>query len=211
MLMGIKIPKEGHKKLTNKKARIIAHLIGDGAHYKNKTNYSMKYEVSDEELLNSFHEDLYNTYGLKPSWYWNTSGKTGKKIRFVNLNSKIVFEDLLRYSTYFSKNWKIKKLILKSRKQIKKEFLKAIYDDEGSIFKVKGKPILRLYSINLNGLKQIQKMLIEFNLQSKITPGYGLKRNVHGLIIKDIKKFYNQLGFNLKRKQDRLKNYLATS
>lgn len=203
--MRIKIPKKGYKKLTKEKARIIAHLIGDGTCCKVKHDYNIQYEVKDKESLVQFHEDLISVYGLIPSWGQNPSGITGQMIKRVRLRSKLAFEDLEKYASYYSKNWEIKQPILDSTIEIKKEFLKALFDDEGSIFKVKYSKILRLYSINLDGLKQIQDMLLkEFNIESKITPGYGLKRNVYGLIVKDLKLFKEKVGFNLTRKQERL-------
>ena len=59
-------------------------------------------------------------------------------------------------------------------------------------------------SINLSGLKQIQRMLVEFDIGSKIGSGYGSRRNVYALIIIDLKRFHDKIGFNLNRKQERL-------
>jgi len=206
--MRIKKLKKGFEKLTKEKARIIAHLIGDGAHYITNHEYVLKYEVKDEESLKQFNDDVIKVYGLKPSWEWNTSGITGHPIKFVRLRAKLAFEDLTRYATYFSKDWHIKSPILKSSKSIKREFLRAFCDDEGSIFLQHNNGIIRLYSINLEGLKQIQKMLMEFNIRSKIHSGFGLKRNVYGLLIYDIRLFCIQIGFNLKRKQRKLIQFI---
>jgi intein/homing endonuclease len=191
--------------LSKEKARIIAHLIGDGAHYKTKHDYVMKYEVRDYELLDQFSDDILKVYGLAPSWEINHSGITGESIRFVRLRSKLAFEDLLRYATYFSKDWSIKSEILESDLEIKKEFLRALFDDEGS---VKSKYEIVLYSINESGLLQVRAMLSEFGLTGKIRQGYGQKRNVFGLGIKDFKKFKEMIGFNLKRKQEKLNKFL---
>tara|TARA_Y100000310_G_C20172034_1_gene574125 strand:- start:31 stop:483 length:453 start_codon:yes stop_codon:yes gene_type:complete len=117
--MRIKKPKKGFRKLTKAKARLIAHLIGDGAHYKTKHDYVLKYEVRDEESLQQFNDDIISVYGLKPSWEWNKSGITGVPIKFVRLRAKLAFEDLLRYSTYYSKDWELKPLMLNASIQIK--------------------------------------------------------------------------------------------
>ena len=165
----------------------------------------LKYEVRDEESLKQFNDDIIKVYGLEPSWEWNTSGITGKPIKFVRLRSKLAFEDLQRYTTYFSKDWKLKHLLTNAPKEMKREFLRALFDDEGSVYKIKNKGVIKLYSINLEGLKQIQRMLMGFNIMSNLSSGYGLKRNVYALLIKDLKVFYDQLGFNLKRKQEKLR------
>jgi intein-encoded DNA endonuclease-like protein len=202
--MRIKKLKKGFEKLTKEKARIIAHLIGDGAHYITNHDYVLKYEVIDEELLKSFEFDLIKTYGLKPYLEYNKSGKTGKLIPFVRLRSKLAFYDLLRYATYFSKDWNIKPLLVNSSNLIRKEFLKALFDDEGSVINQGKKKIIRLYSINLNGLKQVKDILFDFKIESKIVSGFGSRRNVYGLVIKDIDSFRKKVGFNLKRKRDKL-------
>ncbi len=199
--MKIKKLKNNFEKLTKEKARIIAHLIGDGAHYKTGHDYVMKYEVKDEELLKQFSKDIKKVYGLNCSWNINPSGFTGKPIKMVRLRSKLAYEDLSKYATYFSKDWTLKLEFLKSNKIVKKEFLKALFDDEGS---VKSGYEIALYSINKNGLLQIQEILKEFGVQTKINPGYGAKRNVYAIIIKDFKKFKKEIGFSLKRKQEKL-------
>ena len=202
--MGIKKLKEGSEKLTKEKSRIIAHTIGDGCAYITRHNYNIKYEVSDIELLNSFERDMIEVYGLKLTHGFKASGKTGKLIPFVRLRSKLAYEDLLRYANYFSKDWKIKKLLLNSSKEIKREFIRAFSDDEGSVVKCKKSGVIRLYSINLNGLNQIKDLLSEFGIGGKISSGYGLKRNVFAIVIKDLDNFNKKVGFNLQRKQEKL-------
>ena len=197
--------KKGFEKLTKEKSRIIAHLIGDGCVFISKHDYNIKYEVIDAELLDSFENDMISVYGLKLRTYLNPSGKTEKLVPFVRLRSKLVYEDLLRYASYFSKDWRIKEELLNSSKEIKREFLRAIFDDEGSVFKQGNKGVIKLYSINLEGLKQIQTMLLGFNIKIKIYFGYGAKRNVYALLPTDLKLFYTEIGFNLKRKQDKLR------
>ena len=106
--MRIKKLKPGFEKLTKEKTRIIAHLIADGCAFISKHDYNMKYEVSDTELLDYFENDMIEVYGLKLMKGYNPSGKTGKPIPFVRLRSKLAYKDLIKYATYFSKDWKIK-------------------------------------------------------------------------------------------------------
>ena len=207
--MRIKKLKTGFEKLSKDKARIIAHCIGDGCVYKSKHDYNIKYEVIDSELLDMFEKDMLKVYGLKLTKVHNPSGKTGKLVPYIRLRSKLVYEDLMNYATFTSQNWKIKGKVLNSDIEIKKEFLKALFDDEGSIFRVHNRVVLRVYSINLNGLKQIEKMLSEFDIFGKIYSGYGFRRNVYAIVIKDPKLFSEKIGFNLKRKQQKLKNFLS--
>ncbi len=205
-VMRVKKPKKGFDKLTEGKARLIAHSIGDGYVGISKHDYNIKYEVSDKELLDSFETDLVNTYGLKAMHGKNPSGKTGKDIPYIRLRSKLVFEDLMKYATYYSKDWRLKPLFLNCSSEIKREFLKALFDDEGSV--IPGNKTIRLYSINERGLLQVKDMLTEFKITSRIKSGFGYMRNVYALAIKDLKLFKERIGFNLQRKQEKLNNLL---
>ena len=110
--MKIKNLKNGFEKLTMAKSRIIAHLIGDGSVYQSNHDYNIKYEVKDLESLNSFEKDMLSVYGLKLTKGFKESGFTSKLVPFLRLRSKLAYEDLLKYSTYKSKDWKIKSKIL---------------------------------------------------------------------------------------------------
>ena len=202
-----KIKKDSHK-LTLAKARIIAHCIGDGCVFKTKHNYTIRYEVKNLEQLNEFERDIFEVYGLKVIWCKNPSGKTGELIDCVFLRSKLVFEDLHKYTpSYYSYKWVLPKQIVNSNVNIKIEFLKAFFDDEGSVINAKNK-LIKLYSVNRKGLIQVKKLIEAFGICCKIYGGYGLKRNVFGIVIrgKDIPKFAKEIGFNSKVKQDKLMN-----
>ncbi len=197
-------PKKGFEKLTKEKARVVAHLIGDGAHYKTGHDYVLKYEVLDKESLNQFFHDVHSVFGIEPSREWNVSGKTGKQIPFIRLRSKLAYEDLGKYATYPSASWRIKTPLLESSDAIKKEFLRALFDDEASVTN----GLIKLYSTNHSGLRQIQRMIMELGIPSRIQGGYGERRNVHALIIKDLKPFQRKIGFNLARKSSKLADYI---
>jgi len=203
--MRIKKLKLGYENLTEDKARIIAHLIGDGCVYRSGlTNYIMKLEVKDEESLIQFEKDLITVYGLKPLRGFNPSGKTGELIPFVLLRAKRAYEDLLSYCDFRSATWFVPAEIFNANLSIKKEFLRALFDDEGTAIRIGKRVEIRLYSINYNGLSQIQLLLQDFDLQSKMRTGYGCKRNVYGLIMLDSHSFGKKIGFNLQRKQSKL-------
>lgn len=195
--------------LSIPKARIIARLMADGSINKSRHNYRIRYEVKDEESLKNFEKDIYLVYGLKMTRGLNPSGKTNEWIPFVNLYSKKVYEDLLRYGNYRSYNWSLPNQIKKSSNKIKTEFLRAFYDDEGSVIcNNKTNSIeIRLYSINKKGLLQLKSLLEKFGIYSRLAKGYGLKRNVFAIVVnrkKEVKKFSKLIGFNLKRKQEKL-------
>ncbi|GAJ05977.1 unnamed protein product, partial [marine sediment metagenome] len=69
---------------------------------------------------------------------------------------------------------------------------------------------LALYSINEQGLLQIKDLIEEFGIKSRLSVGYGCRRNVLALIIRDFNQFNKQIGFNLKRKQDKLNKIIES-
>jgi len=195
--------KEQSSDLQPAKARIIARLIGDGCIYRSK--YTIKYEVQDKESLSSFSHDVKDVYGLDIKYGSNLSGITGRPIPFVRLRSKKVYDDLMQYGPYDSYNWRISNIVFKANKDVKKEFLKALFDDEGTVHP--SKKIVKFYSVNLFGVMQVQSILQEFGIDSKIYAGYGCKRNVYGLVIvgeTNLRKFANEIGFGLERKMIKL-------
>ena len=206
--MRIKELKPGFEQLTKEKARLIGHLIGDGCVFQSKTDYNIKYEVTDPELLQQFERDLVSVYGLPPTKGVNPSGKTGRLIPLIRLRSKRAFEDLKRYCEFGSAVWRVPTEIRVADPAIQTEFLRALFDDEGSVVP-QGKYFqVRLYSINRNGLLQIQELLSAFFISSKLVPGYGAKRNVYGLRINERLRFSALIGFSLKRKQQKLERLL---
>ena len=167
----------------------------------------MKYEVVDKESLNCFQSDLKAVYGLEPSTGLHKSKKSGRMIPYIRLRSIHVYNDLMRYAAYRSHNWHIGKEVLYSQWDKKKEFLRALFDDEGSVIPYGKSALVRLYSINQNGLLQIQEMLSKAKINSKIVSGFGHSRNVYALTIRDLTAFC-KIGFNLSRKQKRLEEFL---
>ena len=98
--------------------------------------------------------------------------------------------------------------IMDAESGLLREFLRALFDDEGS---VKSKYEIGLYSINKSGLIQIQELLNRFKINSRICPGYGQNRNVYAIIIRDFIQFHNNIGFSLKRKQKKLMKYIHSA
>lgn len=200
---------ENSEKYPHLKARIIGHLIGDGSvtirkeksfHY----HYTVKFYPDDSEMLRSFLEAFLKLYGIRP--------KVIKfdKFFYVRTDSKAVVSDLLKYGSFTSLKWQVPKNLLNT-KELKQEFLKAFYDCEGYV----GPRVIAVQSVNQKGLKQIQSLLMEFEIRSKI---YTYERkdknwNTNFLLYitkkEDRKRFLKAIGFNHLRKQRKLKTYAA--
>lgn len=204
--------KKQPRHLTKEKVRIIAHLKADGClcrGIKNKTNYSIYLELKDINELKKFEMDVISTYGLKSRWVKNRSGKNPSKMNWrVYFKSKLAYYDLLKHGKYYSQNWDIPLSIFNSSRCVKKEFIRTFFNDEGSI--IVNQKELRLYSINIKGLEQMQNLLSEFSINGRIIPGYGLRRNVYALVLrnKNIINFALEIGFSCIRKKEKLNELL---
>jgi intein-encoded DNA endonuclease-like protein len=199
------IKKQG--KLTKAKARLIARLKGDGCIFvAAKTNYWIKLECRDEELKTQFASDIGYVYGLKTQRLMNTSGITGKPIEMVYVRSKAAYDDLMKYGPYYSKDWRVPKIIFESSRAIKKEFIRAFADDEGCVAPYR----VSIFSINFEGLMQLKRLIEEFDIDCRIRGRFGCKKNVFAVIIsrkENIVKFRDKIGFSLERKQVKLLKY----
>ena len=114
-----------YKWLMNKRlARIIAHLMGDGCISK-----YVRYHNKEPFLLSQFKTDFKGMFGDVHF----TEGLSNSGTAFVSIQNKKIRQLLLRiHKDYRSGNIELPKPILACGKPIKREFLRAFYDDEGS-------------------------------------------------------------------------------
>lgn len=165
----IKIP----AKITSSLARIHARICGDGSlfQYKEKDSYGylgcykpnsyryrygLCYTNMNQRLIREFIEDIKSTFFIKPLYYSN----------YVKVKSKDVWILLKELGAGKSHDWSIPSKITNANKEIKKNWIRAFFDDE-ACFNADGR--IRVRSVNRKGMAQIMKMLREF-LPCHITP-----------------------------------------
>ncbi|MBI2507550.1 LAGLIDADG family homing endonuclease [Candidatus Woesearchaeota archaeon] len=101
-----------------------------------------------------------------------------------------------------SKEWFIHKQISSASKNIKIEWLKAFFDDEAHVSKTKKRIVLNI--VNKKGLIQIQKLLDDLNIESRIHGPYKYKqyKSYHLKIYgNSIRRYFSRIGFNEPNKQ----------
>lgn len=122
--------------LTKEKAYILGVLCGDGyiRIHKSGHGFLVGLNVCDEDFADEFVKCLKKVYNLSPSKKLRKSRATNfcknPQSQFViNLTSKLVVEDLLRYTdrSFKTKEWEISKQILESNLEIKSAFFKGIF------------------------------------------------------------------------------------
>lgn len=195
-------------KITSALARIHAHICGDGSLFKYKEKdcygylgcykldryrirYGLYYTNFNELLIKEFMEDIKLTFGLKPL-YWNNNVKV-KSIDVWNL--------LRELGAGKSRDWFISQKIMRASREIKKNWIRAFFDDE-ACFNAGGR--IRVRSVNKKGLIQLMKMVREF-VPCHITPnkGYYPDSSIYLNINKnDAEKYFSKIG-SLRYKNNR--------
>jgi len=150
---------------------------------KYRYRYGLGYTNMDQRLISEFMEDIKSTFGLKPYYRDN----------YVRVKSKDVWLLLKELGAGKSRDWFISPEITKASKEIRKNWIRAFFDDE-ACFNDNGR--IRVRSVNRRGITQLMKMLREF-LPSHITPknDYYPDRSVYLNINKDdAEKYFSKIG-----------------
>jgi len=149
-----------NKTLTIPKIRIIGHLLFDGTVYNKNYNYIARYINSSRNLIEQFIRDMKEVYGISP-----TDLEEHSSYSKVTFKSKYLYVDLMNYfKSYSTSNLSIMvpNSIINSNRNIKLEFLKAFFEDEGSI-SATGRLMGDLKSKKI--IKQLGDLLKEFGFK----------------------------------------------
>jgi len=177
--------------------RIIAHLICDGT---GGGKYHQPYYCNNCKILREqFKKDLQVFGNIKT-----------KEIK-VNPTLAVTFPKIISrmLEHFFQNNFtnpnKLPKRIFNTTKKYKIEFLKAIYDDEGTI-----SPHLTISMKSLNIIKKIKYLVNSLNIQtSKIVKKTNPNENWAFSILKtEYQKFKKEIGFYHPNKYNNLKNII---
>ncbi len=192
-------------------AALIAHITGDGSLNK---HISLSYHNTSKKLCT-----LFTTYVRKIIGNNISFTKTYHKANSFNFQ-KIVSDILLLagapHGNKTTNEFSIPKWILNGIPSTKKAFIRALYDDEGTI-KVKSKEILIKFSKEESKIRslyvflnQLKTLLEEFNIEvtsirrENIVKGKNGKTiqlilGIHGII--NFKKFKKEINFNHPKKK----------
>src|SRR3989338_3974097 len=202
-------------KITQEFARLHAHICGDG--YIEKT-YSKRSEKSliDHPRKNLIHDRYYVRYVNKENILVNQFIKDvksvfGRKVtklrRFeYEVCGKWIYDIFYNPGALKSYNWFIPSRIMNSNKLVKKEWLKAIFDDEGYIAKNQ----IELGIVNKKAINQIQKLLKNFKIKTKLYKPYIPKNPKHRIVYRisiqreNVLKYFKCIGFSHNQKRKKL-------
>jgi len=198
--------------ISPEKARIHAHLCGDGdlfiyirkrspssrrTSWSKDTNfkvYTIEYNNMSLALRKQFINDVKKTYG-NVYIYERSRGK-------ITIRRKEIYEEMVKLCAKNSRKWRIPKEILNASNEIKSTWLEAFYDDEATV-DVNHKRI-DLKSVNLKGLKQVKLLVSDVGIRSYINGPYERMWMLR-ISSNEIKKFYETINFVHPSKKKKLK------
>ena len=179
--------KEGFDKVTKEKVRIYAHSVFDGHVSHSKGNsYIVGYTNKCPELLREFSSDVEYVYGIKKGEYLLKSGVTN-----LIYSSKLMYLDVLH----------LDKSIVKNDSEFKKVYLRAFFDDEGSVIfnPDKGKFFITGCQHDQKEILFIKSLLDDFEIKNKV-----YKFVIEITLNKSILKYNKFIGFTHPDKRKKL-------
>lgn len=205
--------KENYNLLNETKAYLLGVLCGDGYV---STGYRIGLNVCDLDFAEKFKECIYKIYGITCNIRKKENIKTnfgyGKPRYDITLCSKNAWLDLLNYTSFKTKEWKVPEEILESKDlEIKAAFIRGIFDSEGTIrLRRKGFACLQVCSGNIKPLLVIKDILekdFDINMHTEFRKNLLV---LHAYSYKDIKNFSDKIGFVIGRKRKILEYALST-
>jgi len=183
-------------------ARIAAHVCSDGwmttyvekeslqivngrRYHRNRRRYEVGYCNTNKKLLKEFSKDVLGVYKI-----------TVRRRKSTDLifKSKRVYSRIKELGGGNTLGWCIGNEILKSKKIVKIFWLRAFFDDEGTVDKTNF--VVRVKSMNSAGLNQARCLMNTIGVPSRIT-GPNCDDSWYLTVSRrDLMKFQKAIGFN---------------
>ena len=185
-----------NNKLTKEKAFILG-VIGPGDGYIRGRRDTIGLNVIDKDFAIKFKSSLEKIYNIECSFKKvKPSGLGNKLIYRVMLYSINVVKDFKKYNVSFKEsNWEVPNIIKLSSDEMIASYLTGFFDSQGCVSERR----IEAFSKNKQGLREIGFLLESLNLR------YSIKNNKISIYSRNsLNKFYNEVGFSIQRKQNKL-------
>jgi len=188
--------------ITEEEAILLGSLVSEGYISDNRVGFNN----TDEEFAEKFETALVSVYEIESCKY-ERKLKSGKTLIEYQIHKKDVIEDIKEKGlTEKSAQKEIPYTILRSSKRVQRAFLRALFEGDGSVYKGKNTVVISYSSKSKKLLKQLQVLLLNFEIISRI---HKDKQN-YRLIISgyhNVKLFKEKIGF-LSAKQRKLERLI---
>jgi intein-encoded DNA endonuclease-like protein len=210
---GRRIPSLGLLKPSEDLGYVIGVCLGDGYTRATSSGYVIGLQAKDKEFVKEFGRRLGNVLGRNPI---KPKFRKNERAYVAEAKSKTLYE-LLKKPVDLKR---IKKHVEHCPK-CTAAFLRGLFDSEGHVSK---KGYCYLYNTNYEVLVDVQRLLRRFGIEStgpwlakkkgttiyRHGKRYKAKENCHYIYIRaeSLPKFYQLIGFTIRKKQKRLEEYL---
>lgn len=157
---------------------LVAHLIFDGEIKSNGCSYTNRNIV----LIEQVKKAMQKIYPFPPKEYESFPGV--HKIDYYNVELERFFKDKAR---------ELISNIQRTKIELQRTFLRAFFDDEGSLYWIKNKRAVRGYQHNHKILLLVQRLLKGLGIKSKVDKKYN---EVTITRVENIKRFAKEINFS---------------
>jgi len=198
--------------IRTSEARIHAHICADGytnvsfarrdrrdiqQHHRKhvlRKYYHVRYSNTQPLLRELFKKDVADAYGRRAVVLGDE----------VEVEGKWIFDRLRKMGALDSYGWNVAPEILYGSKTTNTEWLKAFFDDEGTVDESHKR--VRIKSVNENGLRQVKQMLSRIKINSNITGPNCDKTWYLTVNYENVERFRKLVGFRHPKRSERLEN-----
>jgi intein/homing endonuclease len=198
-----------HIKINERWGRFIGYVLGDG-HIGDNNTLSISCDIKYDDIIKDiilFGQEI----GLNPVLLYKKKedGYTGNgvDIRFNSRNLMFIFNEKIGFKGKYGKILDVPDIILKSPKSVIKEFLRGLFETDGTVNKLGSS--CSFTSKDKKLVQHVQFLLLGFKIISNISVYYNkiYNKNYYTLHLRrqacDI--FFKEIGFISEKKQDKLK------
>jgi len=168
-------------------------------------DFSISFSNQDKVILDNFKNIVKKLFGIKVGERkLNRQNENYQEIYFISkFVRKLLFNFGLTYTTAEYKE--IPEGILKSPKKVQANFIKGLFDTDGSISKY-----IRYVSASKTLIQQVQLVLLNFNIVSHITKQFNDKYQKYyytlSIFSDNINIYKKEIGFDIPYKKQKLNN-----
>jgi len=196
------------KVLDEDLASFLGYMIGDG--HISESGRSFGITSGDLEQVECYENLLESIFGLEGTRKWDGSSKNGRwRISCYSKNLQELLKSLGFLTGRCAREKTIPDSILRSPKNVMSAFLRAYFDCDG--YGGKGGVILSTSSERMG--EQVQTVLLNYGIMSSRKRAKSSdEKKTHIWHVRmggvNAKRFMDEIGFGLKRKQDSLSAYV---
>ncbi len=196
------------KNLVDEKfAFILGALISEG--FVSKERSRAGFNNTNEPFFNEVFNNIRKLFGESKVYVNKRKLKSGKVIFELDIQNEEIVNKLSYYINSKSEEKQIPKEILRSSKKVQVSFLRSLFEGDGSINYTKDSLSIFYHSKSLKLLKQLQVILLNFGVVSRIRNDKDCFRlQISGF--QNVKKFVEEIGFFDEKKNEQIKEYLIS-